>query len=114
MYLDVISKPYFELSKNVGRCYTCKTLSFVYYLVLKILNKSKKAAFQGAQSEKHMKRSFSDVGEFCVNFVKWQNILAFWYIIPSYSYDMKKNLKTLNIFKTQMWLEKTSMFGSTK
>ena len=61
---------------------------------------------QVALSEKLMKRSFSGVREFYVNFIKWQNVLAFWYIIPLYSDDMKnKPWEKFNIFKMQMLLE---------
>ena len=45
MWLGIKNEPHFELSKSVAWGYTCKALIFVYYLVLKIYNKSKKAPF---------------------------------------------------------------------
>ena len=45
MWLGIKNEPHFELSKSIAWGYTCKALIFVYYLVLKIYNKSKKAPF---------------------------------------------------------------------
>ena len=48
-----INEPHFELSKNLGRSYTCIAVIFVYYLVLKTCNKNRKTDFLKEKSKRH-------------------------------------------------------------
>ena len=57
MWLGIKNEPHFELSKSVAWGYTCKALIFVYYLVLKIYNKSKKAPFLKEKRRRHKVKS---------------------------------------------------------